>query len=78
MNITHIISEIKTWDKKISEKIPMKAVLAICIIAVVIQHNSVNSKVSSLQREVSSMESEVASIKRNVSAVRSNLSSDKV
>ncbi len=75
MNITHFCSVIKKCINKISEKIPIKTILAVCIIGLIIQLNTANSKVSSLQRNVSSIESETSSLKRNVSSTRPDATS---
>lgn len=60
MELNKIISSIKTWEKKVFEKCPMKTILAICIIVVLYQLNVIQSEVSSIERDVSSIESKLS------------------
>jgi len=80
MNLIKIVSDIKNWENKISEKYPLKTILAICIIVILYQLSTISSDLRSIksdlwsiESDVSSIESDVSSIERDVSSIESNL-----
>jgi len=75
MKITHFFFVIKIWENKISDTIPLKTILAICIIVMINQLNSLKSEVASIQSDVSSVESGVFSIKSQTSSIKGDVSS---
>ncbi len=77
MNFTKIVSDVKTWESKISEKYPLKIFLAFCIVVILCWLGGVRSDVSSIKRDVSWIESDVSSIKSDVSSIESDVSSIK-
>ncbi len=66
MNLKKVISGLKNWENKISEKYPLKTILAICIIVILYQFSTIGSDLRSIKSDVSSIESDVSSVKSDL------------
>ena len=53
MNFGKIISVIKAWENKVSEKYPLKIILAVCVIVILWQLYTIRLEMSKTQSDLS-------------------------
>ena len=61
-----IVGTIKVWENRFCELLPIKTILAVCIIVILYQLNAIKSDVTSIERDVSSIEWKVSSIENEL------------